>query len=77
MAVPLREDRIYILLYTRYVDDSNIILDTEVGDDAAGEPKDKVVMERVKEIANTIHQNIKATCDYGSNYADRKLPVLK
>ena len=25
---------------------------------------------------NTIHDNIKATCDYGSNYEDQKLPML-
>ena len=76
LLVLLREERIYALFYTRYVDDSNMILDTEIGDDATGEPKDKVVMEKVKEIANTIHGNIRATCDYGSNYADGKLPVL-
>jgi hypothetical protein len=53
-----------------------MLLDTEVGEDAVGEPRDKVVMEKVREIANTIHSNIRATCDYGSNYDDRKLPVM-
>ena len=31
---------------------------------------------QAKAKANTIHNNIKATCDYGSNYPDGKLPVL-
>ena len=31
---------------------------------------------RVRAKANAIHDNIKAICDYGSNYDDGKLPVL-
>ena len=75
LVVLLTQERIFVMFYTRYVDDSNMVLDTEYGEDSE-EPKDKVVMERVKELANTIHSNIKATCDYGSNYEDGKLPVL-
>ncbi len=40
------------------------------------EPRDRTVMEKVRTLANTIHDNIKATCDYGSNYDDGKLPML-
>ena len=64
-----------MMFYTRYVDDSSIVLDTQYGENSE-EPRDQFVMERVKELANTIHSNIKATCDYGSKYEDGKLPVL-
>ena len=54
-----------------------MILQVEIEDGMIGEgPRDKYVMERVREKANTIHSNIRATCDYGSNYTDGKLPVL-
>ena len=39
-------------------------------------PKDKYVMEKVKEIADTIHPSTKTTCDYRSKYEDKKLPLV-
>ena len=77
LMVLLREHRIYALLYKRYVDDINLLLKIEYEEDNYGnEARDKLVMEKVKRIANTIHSNIQATCDYGSNYEDGKLPML-
>ena len=70
------EERMCTLFYIRYVDDINLILDVDGEEEVEGEPRDKVIMERVRAKANTIHSNIKATCDYGSNYDDGKLPVL-
>ena len=75
LVVLLREDRMFTLFYKRYVDDINLILKVEREDTITG-PRDKCIMERVKQLANTIHSNIKATCDYGSNYEDGKLPML-
>ena len=57
------------------MDDINLIIKIE-GEDTITGPRDKCIMERVKLLANTIHSNIKATCDYGSNYEDGKLPML-
>ena len=65
----------FTLFYKRYVDDINLIIKIEREDTITG-PRDKCIMERVKLLANTIHSNIKATCDYGSNYEDGKLPML-
>ena len=78
LVVLLREERMFTLFYKRYVDDINLILKIEgmEVEETTTEPRDKLIMERVREIANTIHSNIKATCDYGSNYRDGKLPVL-
>ena len=75
----LREDGICVVFYIRYVDDSNMILKAGTNsaeEETTVEPQDKQIMERVRAKANTIHENIKATCDYGSNYNDGKLPML-
>ena len=75
LIVLLREARIFAILYKRYVDDINMLLAMEIEGEIVG-PKDKYVMEKVRQIANTIHPKTKATCDYGSNYPDGKLPML-
>ena len=61
------------IIYKRYVDDINLIIEDI---ENKGENNDKEVMRRVGELANTIEANIKATYDYGSKYADGKLPML-
>ena len=75
LLVLLREARFFAILYKRYVDDINMVLATEIEEDITV-PKDKYVMEKVREIADTIHPKTKTTCDYGSNYNDGKLPML-
>ena len=79
LIVLLREDGIFVLFYERYVDDSNMVLEVESGEDedqATNRPDERQIMERVREKANEIHSNIKATCYCGSNYVDGKLPML-
>ena len=75
LVVLLRENGLFTLFYKRYEDDINLIIHATTEGTIEG-PRDKCIMEKVREIANTIHSNIKATCDYGSNYSDGKLPVL-
>ena len=75
LKILLRGARIITILYKTYVNDINMALSIEIQEGIVG-PKDKYVMEKVKALANTIHDNIKATCDYGSNYEDHKLPML-
>ncbi len=74
--VLMREARMFAILYKRYVDDINVVLKLEMENELIIGPKDKFVMEKVRALANTIHDNIKATCDYGSKYEDGKLPML-
>ena len=79
LLILLREDGICVLFYKRYVDDSNMVLNDEASEnreDLPEEPREKWIMERVREKANSIHNNIKATIDYGGNYEDGKLPML-
>ena len=63
------------ILYKRYVDDINMVVDMETDEEFEG-PRDRHVMERIREMADTIHPKTKTTCDYGSNYVDRKLSML-
>ena len=73
----LFENRLFAMLYKRYVDDSNMAIVAEIEEGALGDtPLDQFVMEKVKVIANTIHPSTRATCDYGSKYEDNKLPTL-
>ena len=75
MIVLLREEGMMAMLYRRYVDDINMMIAVELEGDING-PKDRYVMEKVKQIADTIHPSTKTTCDYGSKYEDNKLPML-
>ena len=75
LIVLLREARFFAILYKRYVDDINVVLEMEIEGEIDGQ-RDRDVMEKVRAIANTIHPKTKATCDYGSNYEDGKLPML-
>ena len=75
MIVLLREARFFAILYKRYVDDIIMLLAMEIEEEING-PSDKYVMEKVREIANTIHPKTRTTCDYGSKYEDGKLPGL-
>ena len=61
------------IIYKRYVDDINLIIEDI---ENKYDNNDKEVMRKVGELANTIEDNIKATYDYGSKYADGKLPML-
>ena len=70
----MRENGIIVKLYSRYVDDGNIVvklIDNKVGDD-----KEKEIMNRVKDIANSIHESIVVKVDYPSNHANKRLPIL-
>ena len=60
-------------LYARYVDDTNIVVKAI---DFNGEFADRNMMERLKEIANSIHQSIRVAIDCPSLHEDGRLPVL-
>ena len=65
---------IFIKSYSRYVDDTNIVLKSvDTGDD---EKKEEKTMMILKEIANTIHPSIEVTVDYPSNHENGRMPIL-
>ena len=72
----LREHKILLKLYARYVDDGNIALNKIGNSTNNNEKEEKITMDKVKEIANGIHKSIKVKVDYPSNHDNNRLPVL-
>ena len=70
----LANNNIIPLLYSRYVDDIDLVVKPIPQENE--DEKDKAMMNKIKEIANTIHPNIKVTVDYPSAHHNRRLPVL-
>ena len=68
----LMEANIHAIVYKRYVDDVDVILD----DRSRGIKNEEATMIIVQNIANEIDPCIKTTIDYGSQHNDNKLPVL-
>ena len=67
----LREENITVLMYKRYVDDINMVVQKSNQDD-----NEKTIMEKVREIGNTIHSNIEIEVDYPEKHEDKKMPLL-
>ena len=72
----LRANLLIPLLYTRYKDDINVIIENVPGNQITNEDKSRVTMEKIKQIAETIDSNLKVTTDTTINYEDRRLPIL-
>ncbi len=73
----LQEKDLNFQLYSRYVDDGNIVIQKVAGtlNEEDGETE-KRTMELVKEIANDIHSSIKVKVDYPSKHESKRLPML-
>ena len=68
---------IIVHLYKRYKDDVNLALELENPtwiDENIEEPRDLMLMKKVKEIANGIEPSIQVTIDCCSNHEDPKDP---
>ena len=67
-----------ILLYMRYKDDVNVILDMEnlMGRDLNGGNLDKLAMSEVKPLADSVDESLNVSTDCGSNHRDGKTPIL-
>ena len=71
----LQDEGIKVRMYSRYVDDINIVCEA-MDRKVEGEETDKTAMRSIQKIANTIHKSIKVTIDYPSNHENRRMPVL-
>ena len=67
----MADENIEVILYKRYVDDSNLVVD-----DFKDDTNDEMVMKKISQIADSIDPSIRSTYDYGSKYEDGKLPML-
>ena len=71
-----------IQLYSRYVDDGNIAVKYSKRNNLTKEKviditkREKEIMEKIKSIANSIHESISVKVDYPSNHTNNRLPIL-
>ena len=74
MKKSLNIHKITLKLYSRYVDNGNIVVKSISTSES--ENKEKETMNKIKEIGNTIHPTIQIKVDYPSNNENNRLPVL-
>ena len=64
-------------LYTRYVDDENIVCKAvPETDENIGQMPDERTMKRLQSIGNNIHPSIQLTIDFPSNNKSGRVPIL-
>ena len=81
MMIRLRENDIVLLIYKRYVDDINFIIDKQKLIDLARrteeiEKEDLQIMDKIREIGNSIHKSIELETDTPAQHSDKKMPIL-
>ena len=76
MKKSLNIHKITLKLYSRYVNDGNIVVKSISISTSESENKEKETMNKIKEIGNTIHPTIQIKVDYPSNNENNRLPVL-
>ena len=79
--IRLAESNIIIILYKRYVDDINFIINKlkqirENRIEQEEEEEDKEIMEKIRQIGNSIHKSIEIEVDTPANHKDKKMPIL-
>ena len=68
------QQSIELKLYSRYVDDTNLVLKAIDGDE--NQNKEERTMRKLQQIANSIHPSIKVTVDFPSNHQNGRMPIL-
>ena len=78
LKASLREKNILLELYSRYVDDGNIAAQCpeELHERNTKQENEKIIMEKIKEVANSIHSSITVKVDYPSLHVNNRLPIL-
>ena len=77
LKIRLEHEGIILKLYSRYVDDGNIVIKSEPNlNEYNNKQKEKKIMEKVKDVANSIHKSISVKIDYPSNHGNQRLPIL-
>ena len=72
----LSENNIHAMLYERYKDDVDLIVENEKENGKDQAEKEKNTLQECMELAGSIHPSIRVTGDIPSNYADNRLPIL-
>ena len=70
-------ENIDLKLYTRYVDDENVVCKAiPVNDENQNEKDDERTMKRLQAIGNSIHPSIQLTVDFPSANTNGRIPIL-
>ena len=72
----IEDQGLCVLLYKRYVDDINMVLQVPNRDDNENIEDDAHWMSIVKDNGNRIHPSTQITVDYPSKHDDKKMPIL-
>ena len=77
----LFENHIILLIYLRYVDDMNFVIDkqkqiTENKNEEERKKEDLQIMEKIRKIGNEIHKSIEIETDTPAMHEDNKQPIL-
>ncbi|CAI9736119.1 Hypothetical predicted protein [Octopus vulgaris] len=72
----LLQKSILVNMYSRYVDDTNIVVKAPPQESTVDIVIETNTMESIQQIANSIHQSIKVTIDYPTKHPNHRLPVL-
>ena len=70
MRKKMNEKNIEVVLYKRYVDDINMVIEMNE------EEKEDEVWRMIRETGNQIHESIQLEADHPSNHEDQKVPIL-
>ena len=71
----LQDEGIKVRMYSRYVDDINIVCEA-IDMKVEREEADETTIKSIQKIAKKIHKSIQVTVDYPSNHENRRMPVL-
>ena len=71
----LQDEGIKVRMYSRYVDDINIVCEA-IDMKVEREEADETTIKSIQKIANKIHKSIQVIVDYPSNHENRRMPVL-
>ena len=70
MRMKLEQNNIKTVMYKRYVDDINLIVEVDEG------TEDRELWNKIREIGDSIHESIQLEADYSDKYPDKKVPIL-
>ena len=70
MRKKIEEENIKTVIYKRYVDDINLIVEVKKG------TKEDELWNKIKRVGDSIHGSIQLEADYPDKYLDQKVPIL-
>ena len=70
MKKRMSDENVNVLVYKRYVDDINMVIETKE------EAREEEVWKHIRETGNKIHQSIQLEADFPANHDEQKVPIL-